>query len=69
MIMIDDRDDEGVDRDREGSCPDSRIPRRFARRHHAMMITENATGCRPTNGMAEPMLATPEAVDTATVRM
>ena len=34
-----------------------------------MMAMENHTGWSPTTGIAEPMLATPAAVDTATVRM
>ena len=48
--------------------PDSFIPRRFNPEISTMIPTENHTGCSPTTGIADPMLATPAAVDTATVR-
>ena len=51
------------------ASPDSLTPRRFAAVTRTTMMIENSTGCSPTNGMAEPMLATPAAVETATVRM
>ena len=49
--------------------PDSRMPRRFAAQTSTMMPIENHTGWSPTIWIAEPMLATPAAVETATVRM
>ena len=49
--------------------PDSFIPRRFKAEISTMIPTQNHTGCSPTTGIAEPMLATTAAVDTATVRM
>ena len=51
------------------AAPASLSPRRFAAVTSTMMPTLNATACSPTTGMADPMLATPAAVDTATVRM
>ena len=45
------------------------MPRRFAAQTSTMMPTENHTGWSPTIWIAEPMLATPAAVETATVRM
>ena len=50
--------------------PDSRMPAQVQPRETStMMPTENHTGWSPTTGIAEPMLATPAAVETATVRM
>ena len=51
------------------AVPDSRMPRRFNAVMTTMIPTAHSTGCRPTTPTAEPMLATPEAVETATVRM
>ncbi len=51
------------------ALPDSRMPRRFSAVTTMMIAMENSTGCAPTTPIADPMLATPEAVDTATVRM
>lgn len=48
--------------------PDARIPRRCNPEISTMTPRENHTGCSPTNGIADPILATPAAVDTATVR-
>ncbi len=45
------------------------MPRRFAAVTSTTIRIENATGWSPTTGMAEPTLATPDAVETATVRM
>ena len=51
------------------AAPDSRMPRRFSAHTTAMMPSENHTGWSATMLIAEPMFATPAAVDTATVRM
>jgi hypothetical protein len=49
------------------ATPDSRIPRRFIDVSTAIATTEMATLWWATHGTTEPRLATPEAVDTATV--
>ena len=51
------------------ALPDSRMPRRFSAVMTTMIPTAHSTGLRPTTPTAEPMLATPDAVETATVRM
>jgi hypothetical protein len=43
------------------------MPRRFIDESTKIAMTEMATLCSATHGTTEPRLATPEAVDTATV--
>ena len=45
------------------------MPRRFSALTSTMIPTENHTGWSPTTWTADPMFATPAAVETATVRM
>lgn len=49
------------------ALPDSRTPRRFSAVSTATITTEASTLWLATHGIAEPMFATPDEVDTATV--
>ncbi len=50
------------------ATPDSRTPRRFSAITSRMEATQKNTLCSATIGMAEPMFAIADAVETATVR-
>ena len=49
------------------ATPASRMPRRFIAASTATTVTATPTGWSRANGQAEPMFATPDETDTATV--
>lgn len=50
------------------AVPDSRMPRRLAAATNTTVPTANTTLWSAMNGIAEPMLAIPAEIETATVR-